>query len=171
MQTPRLVGENKGTQETATLAGKYLTFALGQEQFGIGILKIKEIIGMMPINELPQTPPFIKGVINLRGTVIPVTDLRLKFGLESMEYSDRTCIIVVEMEKDSGSLIMGLVVDAVSEVATIKNEEIETTPNLGIQAHLNFIQGMAKLANGVKILLDIDRVLAEDHLSALKEMF
>jgi len=107
MQTPRLVGENKGTQETATLAGKYLTFALGQEQFGIGILKIKEIIG-------------------------------------------------------------------VSEVATIKKEEIETTPNLGIQgikAHLNFIQGMAKLANGVKILLDIDRVLAEDHLSALKEMF
>ena len=95
MQTPRLVGENKGTQETATLAGKYLTFALGQEQFGIGILKIKEIIGMMPINELPQTPPFIKGVINLRGTVIPVTDLRLKFGLESMEYSDRTFIIVV----------------------------------------------------------------------------
>jgi purine-binding chemotaxis protein CheW len=173
MQEPKSTKSNK-TQEAqaaATLAGKYLTFGLGQEEYGIGILKIKEIIGMMPINELPQTPPFIKGVINLRGKVIPITDLRMKFGLESMDYTDRTCIIVVEMEKDSQSLIMGLVVDAVSEVANIKNEEIETTPHLGVQEQIDFVQGMAKLDSGVKILLDIDRVLGGEQVSALKEMF
>ncbi|MEW6386632.1 MAG: chemotaxis protein CheW [Thermodesulfobacteriota bacterium] len=163
--------KTKENQAAAALAGKYLTFGLGQEEYGIGILKIKEIIGMMPINELPQTPPFIKGVINLRGKVIPVTDLRLKFGLESTEYTDRTCIIVVEIEKDSQSLIMGLVVDAVSEVANIKREEIEETPKLGIQEQIDFVQGMAKLESGVKILLDIDRVLAGDQMSALREMF
>ena len=163
--------DTQETQGNASQAGKYLTFGLAQEEYGIGILKIKEIIGMMPITALPQTPGFIKGVINLRGKVIPVTDLRLKFGLESTAYTERTCIIVVEMEKTSGSIIMGLVVDAVSEVANIKNEEIEKAPHLGIQESINFVQGMAKLDSGVKILLDIDRVLIGEQLSALREMF
>ena len=162
---------NQETQDTEGLAGKYLTFGLGQEGYGISILKIKEIIGMIPITPLPHTPAYIKGVINLRGKVIPVTDLRLKFGLESAAYTERTCIIVVEMEKDSGSLIMGLVVDAVSEVANIKNEEIENPPKLGIQGQINFVQGMAKMDSGVKILLDIDRVLIGEQLPALREMF
>lgn len=170
MQEPG-VNETQETQDQEDLAGKYLTFALGQEEYGIGILKIKEIIGMMPITAIPQAPTFIKGIINLRGKVIPVTDLRLKFGLESTAYTERTCIIVVEMKKASGSMIMGLVVDGVSEVANIKKEEIEKAPHLGIQEQINFVQGMAKLDSGVKILLDIDQVLIGDQLSALREMF
>ncbi len=161
----------KATGGLEALAGKYLTFALGEEEYGIEIIKVKEIIGMMPITSLPQTPSFIKGVINLRGKVIPVTDLRLKFGLERTEISERTCIIVVEMEKPSGSLTMGLVVDGVSEVANIKKEEIELAPHLGILEEMNFVSGMAKTESRVKILLDIDRVLAGEQLAALREMF
>jgi purine-binding chemotaxis protein CheW len=158
------------TQEAVGQAGKYLTFALGQEEYGIGILKVKEIIGMMPITALPQTPPFIKGVINLRGKVIPVMDLRMKFGLEITDYTERTCIIVVEMEHNSGRLIMGLLVDGVSEVANIKGGEIEEAPDFGTGRLASFIQGMAKIAGGVKILLDIDCILTGEQLSCLEEL-
>ena len=161
------VGE---TQELVDLAGKYLTFELGQEEYGIGILKIKEIIGMMPITAVPQTPSFIKGVINLRGKVIPVTDLRMKFGLETADYNERTCIIVVEIDCGSQQLIMGLVVDAVSEVANIKGGEIESTPDFGNGNQTSFVKGMAKIAGGVKILLDIDRILTGEQMSCLADM-
>lgn len=170
MQEPGF-NETQGTQGLAALAGKYLTFALGEEEYGIEIIKIKEIIGMIPITPLPQTPAFIKGIINLRGKVIPVTDLRLKFGLESTDFTERTCIIVVEMDKPSGALTMGLVVDEVSEVAHIKKEEIELAPHLGVQEEMDFVSGMAKTESRVKILLDIDRVLAGEQLAALGEMF
>ncbi|MBN2124837.1 MAG: purine-binding chemotaxis protein CheW, partial [Deltaproteobacteria bacterium] len=109
--------------------GKYLTFTLDNREYGIGILKIKEIIGMMPITPVPRTPDFVKGVINLRGKVIPVLDLRLRFGMESMEYSDRTCIIVVEIAGKAGRVMIGIVVDSVSEVLNIKGEDIEDAPN------------------------------------------
>jgi purine-binding chemotaxis protein CheW len=125
---------------------------------------------MMPITALPQTPQFIKGVINLRGKVIPVTDLRLKFGLEEERYTDRTCIIVVEINHGPRSMLMGLVVDAVSEVANIKGEDIEQTPSFGTTMQTDYIQGVAKMAGGVKILLDIDRVLAGEQLSSLMEL-
>jgi len=157
-------------QESVGLAGKYLTFALGQEEYGIGILQIKEIVGMMPITALPQTPSFIKGVINLRGRVIPITDLRMKFSLDTADYTERTCIIVVEIHNNSRSLTMGLVVDAVSEVANIKGEDIEKTPSFGTALQTEYIQGMAKMAGGVKILLDIDRVLSGEQLSSLMEV-
>jgi purine-binding chemotaxis protein CheW len=157
-------------QESAGLAGKYLTFAMGQEEYGIGILKIKEIVGMMPITALPQTPSFIKGVINLRGRVIPITDLRMKFGLETTDYTERTCIIVVEIDDGSRLLTMGLVVDAVSEVANIKGGEIEGTPDFGTGKHSSFIKGMAKIAGGVKILLDIDRILTGEQLLGLEDL-
>jgi len=100
--------------------GKYLTFTLASEDYGIGILKIKEIIGMMPITSVPQTPSFVKGVVNLRGKVIPVVDLRLKFGMPAIDYTERTCIIVVEISGQSGAIKIGIVVDAVSEVLNIK---------------------------------------------------
>ena len=109
---------------TGDQEGKYLTFTLAQEEYGIGILKIKEIIGMMPITTVPQTPDFVKGVINLRGKVIPVMDLRLRFGMEGIEYNERTCIIVVEIEGSTGLLQIGIVVDSVSEVLNIKAEDI-----------------------------------------------
>jgi purine-binding chemotaxis protein CheW len=157
-------------QESADLAGKYLTFALGQEEYGIGILKIKEIIGMMTITAMPQTPPYIKGVINLRGKVIPITDLRMKFGLDNTGYTERTCIIVVEINYASRPLLMGLVVDGVSEVANIKGGEIEGTPDFGTGKQASFIKGMAKIAGGVKILLDIDTILTGEQLLCLEEL-
>ncbi|MDY6842623.1 MAG: chemotaxis protein CheW, partial [Thermodesulfobacteriota bacterium] len=111
--------------------GKYLTFTLAEEEYGISILKIKEIIGMMPITFVPQTPEFVKGVINLRGKVIPVVDLRLRFGMESIDYTERTCIIVVEIEGQADTVLTGIVVDSVSEVLNIKGEDIEDTPTFG----------------------------------------
>lgn len=139
--------------------GKYLTFALGKEEYGIGILKVKEIIGMMPVTPVPRTPGFIKGVINLRGKVIPVVDLRLKFGMEEIGYTERTCIIVVEVAALSGAILLGIVVDSVSEVLKIRGGEIEETPIFGAKLDTGYILGMAKMNGGVKILLDIDKVL------------
>jgi len=150
--------------------GKYLTFSLAGEEYGIGILKIKEIIGMMPITSVPQTPDFVKGVINLRGKVIPVIDLRLRFGMEEIDYTERTCIIVVEIESPSGMVQIGSVVDAVSEVLNIKGEEIEDTPTFGAKLDIEYILGMAKMEGGVKILLDIDKVLSTEEVSDLEKM-
>ncbi len=147
--------------------GKYLTFTLASEEYGIGILKIREIIGMMPITSVPQTPDFVKGVINLRGKVIPVMDLRLRFGMEAIDYSDRTCIIVVEIEGDGGAVQIGIVVDSVSDVLNIKGEEIEDTPTFGTKLNTDYILGMSKMEGGVKILLDIDKVLSAEEIAAL----
>jgi len=149
--------------------GKYLTFTLNEEEYGIGILKIKEIIGMMPITTVPQTPDFVKGVINLRGKVIPVVDLRLRFGMASIDYTERTCIIVVEIGGESGTVMIGIVVDAVSEVLNIKGDEIEDTPTFGTKLDTDYILGMAKMEGGVKILLDIDRVLNAEEISVLEK--
>jgi len=149
--------------------GKYLTFSLADEEYGIGILKIKEIIGMMPITTVPQTPEFVRGVINLRGKVIPVMDLRLRFGIDSIDYTDRTCIIVVEMTGETGTIQIGVVVDSVSEVLNIKGENIEDTPTFGTSLNTEYILGMAKMEGGVKILLDIDRVLKQEEIANLEE--
>ena len=149
--------------------GKYLTFTMADEEYGIGILKIKEIIGMMPITSVPQTPEFVKGVINLRGKVIPVIDLRLRFGMESMDYTERTCIIVVEIQGSAGTVQIGIVVDAVSEVLNIRGEDVEDTPTFGAKLNTDYILGMAKMEGGVKILLDIDRVLGGDEISLLEK--
>jgi len=149
--------------------GKYLPFTMADEEYGIGILKIKEIIGMMPITTIPQTPEFVKGVINLRGKVIPVVDLRLRFGMEAIDYTERTCIIVVEIEGESGTVMIGIVVDAVSEVLNIKGEDIEETPTFGTKLNTDYILGMAKMEGGVKILLHIDRVLSAEEISSLEK--
>ena len=141
--------------------GKYLTFTLSSEEYGLEILKIKEIIGMMDITSVPKTPEFVKGVINLRGKVIPVIDLRLKFGMSAKEYDARTCIIVVEVADMKGrSLQVGIVVDSVSEVVNLKGEQIEPPPSFGGSLDTEYILGMAKVDKSVVILLDIDRVLA-----------
>jgi len=147
--------------------GKYLTFSLGREEYGIGILKVKEIIGMMEITRVPQTPPFVKGVINLRGKVVPVIDLRAKFGLEEGEYTERTCVIVVEVARASGHVLIGSVVDSVSEVLSIRESEIEETPDFGVGLDTRYILGMAKAGGSIKILLDIDKVLDNDELSTI----
>jgi purine-binding chemotaxis protein CheW len=138
---------------------KYLGFVLAGEQYGLEILKVREIIGMMDITPLPHLPPHVKGIINLRGKVIPVVDLRLKFGLEAGDYHERTCIIVVEIKGNSGPVSMGIVVDTVSEVIAVDPGEVEAAPNMGQAVETDYIMGLAKLRDGVKILLDIDRVL------------
>jgi purine-binding chemotaxis protein CheW len=143
--------------------GKYLSFSLGGEEYGIGILQVREIIGMMRVTPVPQSPDFVKGVINLRGKVIPVIDLRLRFGMEGIEYTDRTCIIVVEMNCAAGWVQIGIVVDSVSEVLYIKAADVEDTPAFGTSLDTDYILGMAKTASSVKILLDIDKVLTIDE--------
>ncbi len=148
--------------------GKYLTFSLAGEEYGIGILKVKEIIGLMPITPVPRTPDHIKGVINLRGKVIPVVDLRLKFGMPAAESTDRTCIIVVEIVSESSKIAMGIIVDSVSEVLNIRAGEIEDTPSFGSKLDTAYILGMAKSGQGVKILLDIDRVMSERDMQLLE---
>lgn len=160
---------DQAVRAMADREGKYLTFTLAEEEYGIGILKIKEIIGMMPITTVPRTPEFVKGVINLRGKVIPVMDLRLRFGMEEIDYTERTCIVVVEIEGTSGTVMIGVVVDSVSEVLNIKGEDVEETPTFGSKMNTEYILGMAKMEGGVKILLDIDRVLNEDEIAALDE--
>ena len=150
---------------TQDLAGKYLTFALGKEEYGIGILKVKEIIGMMEITAVPQTPAFVKGVINLRGSVIPVLELRTKFGMPTKEYDDRTCIIVSEVQGGTGQIQVGMIVDSVSEVLNVVQEEIEPPPVFGgSSVDTTNILGMAKMKGEVKILLDVEHVVSEGML-------
>jgi purine-binding chemotaxis protein CheW len=161
------VTTGQGSKSTQNRDGKYLTFTLAGEEYGISILKVKEIIGLMSITMVPQTPGYVKGVINLRGKVIPVVDLRLKFGMAAMEYTERTCIIVVEIRADAASILIGIVVDAVSEVLNIKAGDIEETPNFGSRLQTDYILGLAKVGEGIKILLDIDRVLRAEELEAM----
>jgi purine-binding chemotaxis protein CheW len=155
-------------RQTADREGKYLTFSLAGEEYGIGILKIREIIGMMPVTSVPEIPAYVRGVINLRGKVIPVIDLRLRFGMAEIDTTERTCIIVVEIRGPAGVIAVGLVVDAVSEVLNIKGDDIENTPSFGTRLSTDYILGMAKMGKGVKLLLDIDRVLSDDDMAELK---
>lgn len=161
---------DQAIKDTNIKIGKYLTFSLADEEYGIGILKVKEIIGMMPITSVPRTPPFVKGVINLRGKVIPIVDLRAKFGMESIPYTERTCIIVVEIDSNDATVLIGIVVDAVSEVLNINGDEIEDTPAFGTHLDTEYIMGMAKMEGGVKILLNIDQVLSSKEIQNLQNV-
>lgn len=151
---------------TRNLGGKYLTFKLAGEEYGLEILKVREIIGLMDITAVPRTPDFVKGVINLRGKVIPVVDLRLKFGMATAEHTAETCIIVVHV----GEVEMGIVVDKVSEVLNITTEAIEDTPSFGANVDTEFILGMGKVGEKVSILLDIDKVLAGTEMETIASM-
>lgn len=151
-----------------SIAGKYLTFALEDEEYGVPVLKVREIIKILDITAVPQVPPHVKGVINLRGKVIPVVDLRLKFGLAAQDYTERTCIIVLEVVLSAGTVMMGIVVDTVSEVLNIAEGEIEATPEFGDRLTTDYIQAMAKVKGRVKILLDLDRVLGAEGTIALR---
>lgn len=157
----------EGQDSLADLAGKYLTFILGDEGYGLEILKVQEIIGMQEITKIPRTPVYVKGVINLRGKVIPIIDLRSKFGMEEQELTRKTCIIVVQVERADNALIIGIIVDEVSEVLNISGDQIEAAPSLGSRVDTHFILGMAKTESAVKILLDIDKVLSAEEMDAL----
>ncbi len=145
-----------------TSGGKFLTFTLGNEEYGVPVLKVREIIKVMDITQVPQVPPHVLGVINLRGKVIPVIDLRRKFGFPATEYTERTCIIVVDVELSPVRVMMGIVVDTVSEVLNVSDAEMEETPDFGGRATTDYILGLAKVKGTVKILLELDRVLGSD---------
>ena len=152
-------------QDASSREGKYLTFALAQEEYGLEILKVREIIGYIDVTAVPQTPHYVKGVINLRGQVIPVIDLRAKFGMETTDVTDETCIIVVEINQAGRKFSTGIVVDRVQEVLDIAGDSIEDAPQFGGFVDTNFILGMGKVGDSVKILLDIDAVLGGDCLN------
>jgi len=149
-------GLNRAVQDKE---GKYLTFALAHEEYGLEILKVREIIGYIEVTAVPQTPHYVRGVINLRGQVIPVVDLRAKFGMETTGVTDETCIIVVEITLAGRKSNTGIVVDRVQEVLDIEAGCIEEPPQFGASVNTDFILGMGKVGDSVKILLDIDRVL------------
>jgi len=147
----------------ATEGSQYLTFTLGQEEYGVEILKVHEIKGYSAVTPIPNTPGYIKGVMNLRGTIIPVVDLRAKLAMAEAEYNQFTVIIVVTV----GAKVMGLVVDAVSDVLNIPRTDIQATPDFGAQVDVKFINGMAKAGEKLIVILDLDRVLGGDELVAL----
>jgi len=153
--------------KTTAREGKYLTFMLGREEYGIEILKVREIIGYMDITAVPRAPEYIKGVINLRGQVIPVLDLRSRFGMETAEVTEQTCIIVVEINQQGRRFNTGLVVDQVQEVLDIDGENIEDAPQFGGDVQTDFILGIGKVQNAIKILLDIDKVLGNVNVGEM----
>ena len=153
------------TQCVANAGGKYLTFKLNEEFYGIAVLRIREIIRLQSITTVPQMPAYIKGVLNLRGKIIPVVDLRLKFCLSQANDTERTCIIVVHVQSSQRSAIpMGIIVDSVEEVLNIAASDIEPTPDFGTAVDTQYLLGMAKVKGEVKTLLDIDRVLASEPI-------
>jgi chemotaxis signal transduction protein/ABC-type nitrate/sulfonate/bicarbonate transport system substrate-binding protein len=163
--SPAALAKEAASKAMLEKEGKYLTFSLDGEEFGLSILRIVEIMGVLPITPVPRVPEFFKGVINLRGKVIPVIDLRLRLGLQAAEYTDRTCIIVVETQAPDGLVKTGIVVDSVTEVVNLTADNIEPTPAFGTSLDTSYIMGMAKVDEKVKVLLDIDQVLSEEEMA------
>jgi purine-binding chemotaxis protein CheW len=152
-------------------AGKYLTFNLQRESYGIDVLKVREIIRLTNITAVPQMPDYVKGVINLRGKIIPVIDLRLRFGFAEVKDTDLTCIIVVQVKLPDGrNTQMGLTVDGVEEVVNLAVGDIEETPDFGGKISTDYMVGMAKVKGTVKTLLNIDRVIASDELENIRKV-
>jgi purine-binding chemotaxis protein CheW len=162
-----MTAEMTKTATVGAKAGKYLTFQLRKEVYGIEILKVQEIIGMMTVTRVPKTPDFVRGVINLRGKVIPVIELRRKFDFESQADTERTCIVVVQIAWNGTAVTMGLIVDEVSEVLNVAAEQIEPSPAFGAGVDTDFILGMGKIGQKVVMLLDVDKVLAAEELKAI----
>lgn len=165
-----LMGMSSAGGENMTVGGrgqggKYLTFKLDQEEYGLEILRVREIIGLMRITAVPQMPHYVKGVINLRGKVIPVVDLRLKFGFPEIEPTEQSCVIVVDVGRE-----IGIIVDTVSEVLSIAESNVDPAPPMGEGADTSFILGMGKVGDSVKILLDIGRVLSGDDAALAEAM-
>lgn len=153
-------------QEEDTLKGKFLTFSLGAEEYGIEIRYVTEIIGMQAITEVPDLEEYVKGIINLRGKIIPVIDVRLRFGKPPQEYNDRTCVVVVDIKE----LSVGLIVDTVAEVLTIEEQDIVPPPQLNSNNHQRFINAIGKVGNEVKLILDCDRLLSDDEVQSLESI-
>jgi purine-binding chemotaxis protein CheW len=158
------------TKRKTMIGSRFLSFVLHDEEYCIEILKIKEIMGMTEITMIPQTPEFIKGVINLRGRIIPIIDLRLKFTLPEKEYTDRTCILIVELTYEGELTLMGVVVDTIQEVVNIPEEKIARVPYINAKIKSEYIRGIAEAGDKIKIVLDITRVLTDEEFVLIKEL-
>jgi len=158
------------TSASAARAGKYLTFALSDEIYGLEILRVQEIIGLQNVTHVPKTPDYIRGVINLRGKVIPVLELRVKFGMPTVPDDDRTCIVVVRVKQNSATVTMGILVDSVSEVLDIPQSHIEDAPEFGAAVQTDFLLGIGKIAQKVILLLDVNRVLSANEFGGLAQV-
>jgi len=169
-ETASIESSSQALASLAENAGMYLTFELGGEVYGVEILKVQEIIGMMNVTRVPRTPAFVRGEVNLRGKVIPVVDLRLKFGLEEKEDTEKTCIIVVQLEEAGQNTTMGIIVDEVSEVIDVNADQIEPPPDFGVSVKTDFILGMGKIGEQVLMMLDISKVLAREEVAELSSM-
>jgi purine-binding chemotaxis protein CheW len=156
------------TSHLAGLAGKYLTFRLANEEYGLEIMKVQEIIGMMPVTQVPRVADYVRGVINLRGRIIPTIDLRTKFGLERIPDTDKTCIIVVEIMSAKGKVSVGIIVDEVAEVLDVGESEVDHAPEFGTSLSMDFILAVGIVKGGVKILLDIDKVLTFEETKVMQ---
>ncbi|MGD0815349.1 MAG: chemotaxis protein CheW [Verrucomicrobiota bacterium] len=160
------------TSSSSLLAkpGKYLTFLLGHESYGLPVLKVREIIRLVEITPVPHMPPYVKGVINLRGKLVPVMDLRIRFDLSAREFTESTCVVVAQVKSDSGGIIhMGFIVDGVEEVITFTQDDIENTPDFGTKINTDYLLGMANVKNKVVALLDIDLVVEKSSLEKTSE--
>jgi len=146
---------------------QYLTFKLADEVFALDVAKVREILEITAITKVPQTPAFMRGVINLRGSVVPVIDMRLKFGMSPIEQTVNTCIIVVEISMDGGTTVLGALADSVQEVVEMEPDSIEPAPHIGIRLNTEFIKGMGKVDGRFVMILDIDRVFSSDELADL----
>ena len=158
------------TKRKTLMGERFLSFILNEEEYCIEILRIKEIMGMTDITEIPQTPDFIKGVINLRGQIIPIIDLRVKFEMPSAEYTDRTCIIVAEMTYEDEMTLMGIVIDSIQEVINIPQEKISKVPYINAKIKSEYIEGIAETGETIKIILDIKKVLTEEEFVLIKKI-
>jgi len=167
MEETALDSQTQAAAKATAKPGKYLTFKLSEELYGLEILKVQEIIGLMSVTHVPRTPTYVRGVINLRGKVIPVIDLRLKFELASIPDTERTCIIVLQVARQGGTVTMGTIVDEVSEVLEVRGEQIEPAPSFGASVNTDFLLGVGKVDQKVVMLLDVDEVLAGGELGAL----
>lgn len=152
--------------EEDTQKGKFLTFTIGREEYGIEIKNVTEIIGIQAITEVPEMPGYIKGIINLRGKIIPVMDVRLRFKKEAIDYNDRTCVVVIEVKE----IAIGLIVDKVSEVLNIADQDIVPPPQVAKESHNKYIKGIGKVGNEVKMLLDCEKLLSDDDLESLARL-
>jgi len=157
------------TAVASTVGGKHLTFRLGDEVYGLNILRVQEIVGLLPVTRVPRLPSEIAGVVNLRGRVIPVVDLRAALEMPEVEHTDRTCIIIVRVVRGSRDTVMGLVVDAVSDVVDLPEDSVEAAPEFGIAIDTSFISGIGRIDDHVVLLLDIDRVMSKEQIGIAEE--
>jgi purine-binding chemotaxis protein CheW len=155
--------------ETITETTQYLTFRLADELFAVDIGKVREVLDLTSTTKVPQTPDYMRGVINLRGSVVPVVDLRLKFGMTMAEQTVNTCVVIVEVEMDGEKVVMGAMADAVQEVLDLEPDQIELPPRIGTMMSTDYIRGMGKHAEQFIIILDIDKVFSTDELGMLQE--